>query len=252
MTDHGASLTTDIFLGGRVRALQPARGFRSGVDAVLLAAAVPARPGQSALELGCGVGVALLCLAARVEGLTLHGIERHPELAALAERNAEGTSMTVWPADLSHMPAGLRALNFDHVLANPPFFRPGAGDTGPDSLRAGARHEDTPLSDWIKTGGRRLKTGGTMSIIQRVERLPDLLSSLEDGFGDIRVLPITARNGRDAKSMIVRARKGAKGPFRLLSPFVMHHGPVHERDADDYTDEATEVLRHAGKLSLGD
>lgn len=58
----------DQFLGGRLMVAQPKTGYRAGVDPVLLAASVPAVRGESVLELGCGVGVASLCLAARVPG----------------------------------------------------------------------------------------------------------------------------------------------------------------------------------------
>ena len=62
MTSVSTETTDNAFLGGRVQLLQPRRGYRAGVDPVLLAAAVAARPGEAVLELGCGVGTALLCL----------------------------------------------------------------------------------------------------------------------------------------------------------------------------------------------
>ena len=60
---------------------QPSHTMAPGV-----AASVPARAGQSVLDLGCGVGAVALCLGARVPGLTLTGVERQPDYAALAQR----------------------------------------------------------------------------------------------------------------------------------------------------------------------
>ena len=71
----------DAFLGGRLTIRQPVRGYRAGADPVFLAAAVAAKPGERVLELGCGVGTALLCLGARVAGLDLTGVERQGDLA---------------------------------------------------------------------------------------------------------------------------------------------------------------------------
>ncbi len=79
---------SDTFLDGRVKVAQFDSGFRSGLDAVMLAAVVPAKDGESALELGAGSGAASLCLEARVPGVIIIGVERDAELAALANRNA--------------------------------------------------------------------------------------------------------------------------------------------------------------------
>ncbi|RCW82096.1 tRNA1(Val) (adenine(37)-N6)-methyltransferase [Paracoccus lutimaris] len=250
MTDPAADpLREDGFLGGRLRIAQPARGYRAGADAVMLAAACPARPGQSVLELGCGAGVALLCLGARVPDLALTGLELQPAYAALARHNAQenGIPARVLEGDLARMPAALRAESFDHVIANPPYFLDGtpARDTG----RGTARHEDTPLEDWIGAGLRRLRQGGTLTLIQRADRLGAILSALAEKAGAIKILPISAREGREAGRVIVTARKGARTPLRLLSPFILHANPSHSTDAEDLTEAAQAVLRAGAALA---
>ena len=132
-------LTDDGFLGQRLRILQPRRGYRAATDPVLLAAAVPAQTGQSVLELGCGVGVASLCLAARVPGLGLSALERQPAYAALARENASRNDLdlTVVEGDLAAMPDDLRR-SFDHVIANPPYFAAGDGTAATDAGREAA------------------------------------------------------------------------------------------------------------------
>lgn len=242
----------DGFLGGRLRFAQPARGYRAGADAVMLAAACPARPGQAVLELGCGAGVALLCLGARVPELRLSGLELQPDYAALARRNAaaNGLSAEIHEGDLAHMPAALRAQGFDHVIANPPYFL--AGSVAPEAGRGTARHEATPLSDWIAAGLRRLHPGGWLTLIQRADRLAEILAALAPGAGSITILPVAARTGAPAGRVILTARKGARGPLRLLSPFVMHAKPSHSEDAEDLTRPAQDVLRHGAALNLGD
>ena len=122
MTFAGEELTTDAFLGGRLAIRQPKAGYRAGIDPVRLAAAVPARSGETVLELGCGAGVAALCLGRRVPGLALAGIERQGDYAVLARENAaaNGIAFEVVEGDLARMPASLRARSFDHVIANPP------------------------------------------------------------------------------------------------------------------------------------
>lgn len=243
--------TTDAFLGGRLRIVQPAAGYRAATDPVLLAAAVPARAGQAVLELGCGVGVASLCLGSRVAGLRLAGLEVQPDYAALARRNAaaNGQAFEVHEGDLAAMPADLRAQVFDHVIANPPFFAASNGTPARDAGRETAQREATPLALWIETGLRRLRHGGWITLIQSADRLPDILAALVPRAGGITALPIAARPGRAASRVLVAARKGSRGPFRLLAPLVLHEGARHLRDGDDYSAAARAILRGGAALA---
>ena len=244
-----AETRTDGFLGGRLAIAQPRRGYRAGADAVMLAAAVAARPGQRVLEIGCGAGVAVLCLGHRVPGLALSGLEVQAGYAALARANAaaNGQALTVHEGDLRAMPAALRAQGFDHVLMNPPYF---LGGTAADGGRGLARHEDAPLADWIAAGLRRLVPGGWLTLIERADRLDAVLAALHGAAGAVRVLPVASRAGRPAGRVIVAARKCARAPLVLLAPFVLHAAAAHEADGEDLTPAADAVLRHAGAISL--
>ncbi|MEM9639504.1 MAG: methyltransferase domain-containing protein, partial [Pseudomonadota bacterium] len=143
------ALTRDAFLGGRLQLYQPRTGYRAGVDPVLLAASVPARSGQSVLDLGCGVGAAILCLATRVPGLELTGVEIQPEYAALARRNG-GDRLEVVVADITDLPADLRQCQFDHTITNPPYYNRAASRSADDIGREAALGETTPLPEWVK------------------------------------------------------------------------------------------------------
>lgn len=244
------TLTDDGFLGGRLRVLQPRVGYRAATDPVLLAAATPAAPGQAVLELGCGVGVASLCLLSRVPGLSVCGVERQEDYAALAARNAErnGLPLSVINADLARLPPALRAVSFDHVIANPPYFRAGDGTLAQDPGREAAFREETPLGEWVDVGLRRLMPGGWITLIHLTDRLGDILAALGDRAGSVAILPIAPRRGRAASRVIVRARKGGRAPLTLLAPFVLHDGTEHLRDGDDFSEAARFVLRDGGAL----
>jgi tRNA1(Val) A37 N6-methylase TrmN6 len=251
MAFAAADLTTDAFLGGRLTIRQPRAGYRAGVDPVLLAAAVPARAGESVLELGCGAGVAALCLGRRVQGVGLVGLEVQADYAALARENAaaNGIALEVVEGDLARMPAALRARSFDHVMANPPYFRREAGTRAGDSGREVALGEGAPLARWIEAGMRRLRPGGRFTLIQRAERLPDLLGAFAGRQASLTVLPLAPREGREAVLVILAAVKGGRAPFRLLAPLILHDGPVHLRDGEDYADPVRTVLREGAALA---
>lgn len=252
MTEHFSddTLTQDAFLNGRVMVLQPRNGYRAATDPVFLAASVPARAGQSVLELGCGAGVASLCVGARIGGLTVAGVEVQPAYADLARRNAGANSieMTVYDADLTALPATLRDQRFDHVIANPPYYGahgPSSRDTGRDR----ALREETPLDAWVDVALRRARDGGYVTFIHLSERLPDLLA----GFmarASVTVLPLAARAMRPARRVIVQARKGGRAPFVLLPPLVIHQGDTHPGDCDHFTDGVRAMMRDAAALDM--
>jgi tRNA1(Val) A37 N6-methylase TrmN6 len=243
-----ADLTRDAFLCGRLHLWQPAKGFRAATDPVLLAAACPARAGQSVLDLGTGVGSAALCLAARVPGLALTGLEVQADYADLARRNAaeNGVPMEVVTGDLSRMPPDL-LRGFDHVIANPPYYSRG-GTPAADPGRALSLQGDLPIATWVDAAARRLAPGGTLTMIFSTEVLAEVLSALSPRLGSARLLPLTPRDGRPALRLILRARKGGRAALQLLPPLILHKGPSHDGDRESYTPRAEEILRHGAAL----
>ena len=244
-----ADLTDDKFLMGRLRLLQPARGYRAATDPVLLAAACPARAGESVLDLGCGAGAAALCLGARVPGVGLAGLEVQPEYADLARRNAErnGMAMEVVEGDLTAMPRALRR-DFDHVIANPPYYDAG-GSPSPVAARDRALRVATPIAAWVAAAGARLRPGGWLTMIFATPCLPEALAALPPKLGSAMVLPLEPRAGRAPPRVILQARKGGRAAFRLLAPFTLHEGPSHDGDRESYTQAANDVLRNGADLS---
>ena len=244
-----SDLSDDKFLCGRLRLLQPLKGYRAATDPVLLAAACPAEPGQSILDLGCGAGAAVLCLGRRVPGLSLAGLELQPAYADLARRNAERNAIPVdiHEGDLARMPKDLRR-DFDHVIANPPYY-PAGGSPSPIVARARAMQVETPLSAWVQAATRRLRPGGWLTLICGADGLPEVLSALAPKLGSAAVLPLAPREGRPALRVILQARKGGRAAFRLLAPLVIHQGPAHDGDRESYTPSANAVLRDGADLS---
>ncbi len=245
--------TCDAFLGGKLKILQPRQGYRAGVDPVLLAASVDARAGQSVLELGCGVGVASLCLAVRVPGVSISGVEVQPDYADLARQNSAANKIPfdVVTADLRALPYEVRQKRFDHVIMNPPYFSRRTGTASDDSGRDMALSGDTPLADWLDIGARRVGPKGYLTIIQRIERLPEVLTALDGRLGAIVVLPIAGREGRAPELFLLRARQEGRAAFRMAPALVMHEGASHHVNQESYTAEVRRVLRNGKKLSFG-
>lgn len=239
-------LTEDRLLGGRVILRQPRQGLRAGLDAVLLAAGIPARPGQRVLEAGCGSGAGFLCLAARVPGLGIVAVERDPDLAALAAANSVanglGDRVEVLCADVRDLTLARRLPACDHVFANPPFW-PG-GSAPPVAVRRSATHEaGAELGDWTAFLAAALRPRGSLTLILPAARLDAGMAALAGaGCGGTRLLPFWPRAGEPAKRILLQARRGSRGPARIEPGLILHEA------AGGFTPAAEAILREAAPL----
>ena len=248
--------TDDAFLGGKLRVLQPRSGYRAGLDAVMVAAAVPAaktRP-MRVLDLGAGVGTAGLCVARRIETAEVTLLEREPALVRLAlenvDRNALASRVHVVEGEVGMSAAQLQALglaeeSFDHVVANPPFHDLDAGTVAPDALKAGSHAmPEAELERWGRFMARMARPGGGITVIHKAEALIRLLAVLDGRFGALLVLPLHPRAGAPAHRVIVQGVKGSKGPPVLLQGFVLHDA------GEAFTANAQAVLRDGAALPM--
>jgi tRNA1Val (adenine37-N6)-methyltransferase len=237
-----SSVTIDRFLGGRVTVRQPTLGFRAGLDTVMLAAAVPAKTGDAVLELGAGSGTASLCLAARVPGCTISGVEIDPALVALARENATENRLQerVSFIEGDALGPGLRG-EFDHVLANPPFHR-NDGEVSAHEGRARAKHDKGGLAAWIAAGFKRVRSRGVLTVIIRADRLREVLVAMPET--GVVLFPLWPRIDAPAKRVIVQLRKGSSVPFEILPGLALHEGD------GEYTREADAVLRGRRSTAL--
>lgn len=220
-------LTQDGFLGGRVMAAQPRRGFRAGLDSVLMAAAVDVPLGARVFDLGMGAGVASLCLLSRRPDVTVAGLEIDPALCDLARqnaaRNAIADRMSVMQGDARHPPATIPRQSFDHVMTNPPFLDEARAATAPNKGKARATAVDAEgEARWFKTALALLRPKGAITVIHRADALGRLLTYLTPGTGGIEILPLHPAADAPAIRVILTARKGSRAPLSIRPGLVLH------------------------------
>ncbi|MGH6643598.1 MAG: tRNA1(Val) (adenine(37)-N6)-methyltransferase [Bradyrhizobium sp.] len=252
MIDPALDVTEDAFLGGGLRLRQLKSGHRAGHDAVLLAAATPARPGNRVADLGAGVGAAGLAVARRVGHIDLVLVEIDPTLAGLARANADANALAaeVIVFDVESAADAFAAVNLhpdsvDIVLMNPPFNDSTRHRISPDRAR-GIAHvaTSTTLSNWIHASRRILKSRGVLTLIWRADGIAEVLAALDHGFGSLEVLPVHGDVKASANRVLIRATKGGRAPTRI------HPGLMLNDESGVPNKEVQEILAGKGILPL--
>ena len=239
--------TETHLLGGRVSLRQPAKGYRAGMDAALLAAAVNPKAGERLIEAGCGAGAVLMQLTKRHEGLNVTGLERDPFAYELACHNAKANGVedrcTVINGDVAHKFKALNLPTFDWAVSNPPYFDDPNAMRAPAEERRGAWMADDGLKAWTQFLIKSVREGGKIIMIHRADRLADILELMAPKAGSFAIRPIHSFADEPAKRVLVQAIKTGKAPLKLMPPLVLHPrtGPKH-------TPEAEAILR--GEASL--
>ena len=223
-------ITEDAFLGGKLHLRQLKSGHRAGHDAMLLAAATPARPGDRVVDFGAGVGAAGLAVARRVSGIDLVLVEIDSTLAGLARQNAatNGIAANVAVLDVAAGAGAFAAANLppdsvDVVLMNPPFNDAARHRASPDKAREIAHvATEATLADWVHAARRILKPKGLLTLIWRADGIAEVLAGLDRGFGSVELLPVHADVNTPAIRILVRAVKGGRAPTRIHAALVLN------------------------------
>ena len=250
--------TDDAFLGGRLSILQPAKGYRAGLDAILLAASVrqPGLASLRVLDCGAGVGVVGLAVAARLPSAQVILVEREPELCQLAHANIQRNGLSDRVSVIAgnvEAPAGnttapdLAPQSFDAVLCNPPYHDGKAATRSADPLKSNAHAMETGALDrWARFAARIARPAARLSFIHKASALPEILRVCEGRFGDLTVLPIYPYSASIASRVLVMGRKGSRAPMRILTGLVIHE------TSGAFTRDVEEILRHGAGLPIDD
>jgi len=253
LMDHQLlNITEDSFLDGKLSLFQPTKGFRAGLDSVLLAASVNAKPGEKVLEIGAGVGTVLFCLMNRISGLEATGIEIMEEYHSLSLLNAQKNKINANLILGDFFTYGnLKKEIFDQIFFNPPYY-PVSNYKISDNKLLEIAHIEYPgiLKKMLTFALKRCKPYGYITLIHRPSRISDILSIFKNVAGDIKILPIVSSNSKNASRMIIRARKSAKGDTKLLNPLYLYKDSKKMGQKKQYTFEIQNILRNGHGLNF--
>jgi tRNA1Val (adenine37-N6)-methyltransferase len=237
-----SSETTDSILNGSLRLIQPRRGYRFSIDAILLGRFIRPRPGARILELGAGCGVISIMAAALYAPREVVAMEVQGEMAVLVERNAALNHLAAVRAVAGDIRdrtiAGLNAASFDLLIANPPYRAGGSGRRSPVAGRDLARSESgATLRDFVAASARYLKHGGSAAFVFAAARGAELISELRGlRLEPKRIRMVHPRLDLPATTVLIEARKGGGVELEIEPPLTLYAAK------GIYSDEAKALL----------
>ena len=226
---------------GRLEVFQARRGYRFGVETLLLAGF--ASPGAARLcDLGCGSGVIAMVQVHFGRAARALGVEIQPALAERARRsvahNGLAGRIAILEADLRQAHPELPPAGFDAVLANPPYGRAGCGHVNPDGEKARARHElSVTLAEVVAAAGRLCAVGGRFAAVVPPARLAELLAAAEHrGLRPARLRLVHGRAELPARHCLLECVRGGRADLEVEPPLLVY------TPAGDYTPEVQAML----------
>ena len=220
--------------------------FKLGTDSVLLADFVNTASRKRGIDLGCGSGILPMLLMQRSPALSMTGLEINPAAAEVAQENLRINGLFgrghITVGDIRECRSLFPSGSFELAVANPPYFVPGSGKVSPDADKASARAElDCTLRDVVSAASYLCPTGGSFCLVQRTERLTDLLCLLREYSLEPKRLRFIAHSARHSPSLVlVEARRGAASGLKVLPTLYLRN------DDGSETEETLRIYHREG------
>ena len=215
--------------------IQINEGLTFGTDALLLAGYID-RKYKRGIELGSGTGIISMLLLTREKVENALCLEVQEEYALLSDRNAELNNLK---DRLKVVHTDIREYKIDAecelVYTNPPYMKTTSGKGNCSSKKNIARHElNGDIKDFLHSGERMLKYGGTFAVVYRPDRLEDLMWSMrESHIEPKRMTFVHADTDSEPSMVLVEGKKGGRCGMKLTCPLIIYQDKKHDEYSDD-------------------
>ncbi|MFH1076199.1 MAG: tRNA1(Val) (adenine(37)-N6)-methyltransferase, partial [Pseudomonadota bacterium] len=234
--------TLDSICSRSLQVIQPAQGYRFGIDSVILAHLIKPKPVDTLLDLGTGCGIIPLIIAYKHTTSQLIGVEIQEEQVVFALENLKLNGMQdriqIIHGDIKKLKEYIPSGTIDIVCSNPPYRKLGSGRVNPHSNRAIARHEiAVNLIELLRVSADTLKRAGRFLVIYPAERMADLFFAMKkNGLEPKFVRMIYSTVFSEAKLVVVEARKMTRPGVKAGTPLIIYNAD------GSYTDEIQGML----------
>ena len=225
-----------------LRIIQDPERFCFGMDAVLLSGFVRASRGDRCLDIGTGTGIIPILMSAKTEAEYLTGIEIQAASADMARRsvelNALSSKIDIVTGDIREAASIFEAASFDVITCNPPYMIADHGLQNPESALAIARHEIcATLEDVISASEHLVKTGGSLFMVHRPFRLPEIITTLiRYHMEPKRMRLVYPYADKEPNMVLIEAVRRGKPGMRVERPLIVYdsQGVYSEEMVRDY------------------
>lgn len=243
--------TQDTLFQGQLLIEQPEKGYRYGLDSVLLAATCPAKHEETVLDMGCGVGTVMLAIAKRLDKIQITGIELQPALAKLANRNHQYNDFqersTIIHGHINDKAIFKKIETFDHIVCNPPYFEQNKTNHSKINQKNLSKIDlSGDLSEWVTAANRYLKPRGTATFIYPTVFSDKLITALQKKFKTLILFPLWPRTGQNSKLMIIQAIKDRNSGLILKPGLVLHESN------GQYTKPVLDIINNMKPLPISE
>lgn len=238
-----ATETLETLNIGNLQYIQPKRGYRFSVDAILLADFVKVKPDERIIDLGTGSGILPMLIAVLTPAQEIVGLEIQQRLAQIAKRNVRLNALDdriqILEGDLRQISRFFRAGTFDVLCSNPPYRKVGSGRINPEDELAMARHEIAcSLSDLLAAWKYLVKPGGKVFVIYLPERLSELFAGLTASqLEPKRLRCVHSARQTPASLALVEAQRDALPGLIVLPPLFLY------TNGQKYSEETKHILQ---------
>jgi len=242
LSDVFSDETVDSALGGSVRLVQPKKGYRFSLDAVLLARFSAEKKAVDVLDLGCGCGVVGLSILTLGGASGLTGIDFQKEMVRLASKSAflNGFKETASfiAGDLRGIKKLLPRKKFGMVVSNPPYRPAASGRLNAIKSSAIARHElKCTIDDVVAAAGHALESRGEFCVVYPAQRLPVLICAcLKNNLTPKELRFAHPKKNEKASLAFLRCVKNSGEGLAVSPPWILHS------DGGGYSAEAMSLL----------
>ncbi len=212
-----------------LKIIQDKRGFRFGIDAVLLANFAHIKKGTTVLDLGTGTGIIPILLAGKTEAKEIIGLEIQPQMVEMAKRsillNKMQDRVNIIEGDIKEVSKVFKSRKIDTIITNPPYINNGSGLLNKEQAITISRHEvKCTLKDLINNSAKILKTGGKFNMVHRPERLADIIYLMRQyKIEPKKIRFIYSSYNTCSNLMLIEGIKDGKPQINILEPLYIYN-----------------------------